>query len=311
MDYHAPWLPALRRSEWVLFLFFLYVPALALWRTHAFLHPSELALIIPLTLLALARADSISSGPRWAIVRDWVPAGLVLVAYWSIDWVATPPAGHQLEYTLIRWDRTLLNNWGLRAAIEYFGPLLPSIFDLAYLLLYAVPPLAIASFYFRRERERIDEFLCPFLLGTLITYALLPHFPSDPPRLVFAGQDLPTVETTFRRLNLWILDHWDIHSSVFPSGHVAVGFSAAFAMRLAAPRNHGITRTLLVLAVLVWINTIYGRYHYAADGLAGIAVSVVAISLLVFASAYVAMRHRERDVPILSNRFSNTSASNQ
>lgn len=280
MDDRAPWLPALRRSEWVLFGFFVYVAALAVWRTRAFFHPSELAVIIPLTLIALARADSMSTGSRWSIARDWVPAGLVLVAYWSIDWVPKPPAGRELEYALIGWDKTLLNDWGLRAVIEHFGPLVPSILDLAYLLLYAVPPLAIASFYLRRERERIDDFLCPFLLGTLITYALLPHFPSDPPRVVFAGQDLPGVETVFRRLNLWILDHWDIHSSVFPSGHVAVGFSAALAMRLAAPGNRGVTWTLLVLAVLVWINTIYGRYHYAADGLAGLLVSVMAISVL-------------------------------
>ena len=289
-DSDAPLMPALRRSEWLLFAFFLYVPVLALWRTHAFLHPSELALLIPLALVALARADATSSRPVWSIVRDWVPAALVLVAYWSVDWTAKPAAGHQLENALIGWDRTLLNDWGLRAAIEQFGTLVPAILDLAYLLLYAVPPLAVAVFYFRHERERIDEFLYPFLLGALLTYALLPHFPSDAPRVAFAGQDLPGVQTTFRRLNLWILDHWDIHSSVFPSGHVAVGFSAAFAMRLAAPGNRSLALTLLVLAALVWINTIYGRYHYAADGLAGLAVSVAAISLILAGKAYEAKR---------------------
>jgi len=255
------------------------MPALALWRAHAFLNSSELVLIIPLGLVALARADRASSHKGWSVVRDWVPAALMLVAYWSIDWAAKPSANHELENALIGWDRTLLNDWGLRAAVEHFGTFGPSILDLAYLLLYAVPPLAITGVYCLQERDRVDDLLYPLLVGTLVTYSLLPHFPSEAPRVVFAGQDLPAVETTFRRLNVWILDHWDIRSSVFPSGHVAVAFSAAIGMWRAAPRNRGIALMLLALTVLVWINTIYGRYHYAADGLAGISVSALAISV--------------------------------
>jgi membrane-associated phospholipid phosphatase len=169
------------------------------------------------------------------------------------------------------------------------------------LILYAVLPLSIASFYFHDERDRLDDFLFPFLLGTLTAYALLPYFPVEGPRFAFAGEDLPNVETMFRRMNLWILNHWDIRSSVFPSGHVAAAFSAAFAMRLAAPERRSLFRALLVIAVLVWINTVYGRYHYAADGLASLVVSVSAIRLLL---AY-SMRDAPTRVPVLSQGGSN------
>src|SRR6185295_5598472 len=50
-----------------------------------------------------------------------------------------------------------------------------------------VPPLAIASFYLHHERDRLDDFLFPFLLGTLAAYALLPHFPVEGPRFAFGG----------------------------------------------------------------------------------------------------------------------------
>ena len=86
--------------------------------------------------------------------------------------------------------------------------------------------------------------------------------------------------TAYERNNLWILDHGDIRSSIFPSGHVAVGFSAAFAMALAAPDHRGIAWTLLAIAALVWMNTIYGRYHYAADGLVALAASGASIGLV-------------------------------
>ena len=274
-------IPALRRSEWLLFAFFLYVAALGQWRSGRFPHPGALALLIPLTLLALARADSLSAGRVCSMVRDWVPAPLMLIAYWSVDWVPAPHKDRALENALIGWDRTLLKEWGLRAAIERFGSLLPAVLELAYLLLYAVLPLSIAYFYIRRERRRLDDFLFPFLLGVLMTYSLLPLFPSQAPRLAFAGQDLPGVETIFHRFNVWILDHCDIRSSVFPSGHVAVGFSAAFAMLLAFPENRRAGWALLLIAILVLLNTIYGRYHYAADGLAGLALSLVAAGLVV------------------------------
>ena len=45
----------------------------------------------------------------------------------------------------------------------------------------------------------------------------------------------------------------------------------------------GAFRRLLAFTVLVWIDTIYGRYHYAADGLAGISVSALAISVSLIA----------------------------
>jgi hypothetical protein len=62
---------------------------------------------------------------------------------------------------------------------------------------------------------------------------------------------------------------------------VAAAFSAAFAMRLAAPRRRLVTGALLAIAVLVWVTTIYGRYRYAADGLASLVVSASAIGMLL------------------------------
>lgn len=271
---------ALRRSEWALGLFFLYIAVLSAWRSQSMPVQGLAAGMVPLVLAAAAYADSRASGQAWSIARDWIPAALVLVAYWSVDWVAAAPRDRQLEQWLVSWDRTLLRDLHLHAAIERFGPLVPAVLELAYLILYAVLPVSIASFYVYRERSRLDEFLFPFLAGTLAVYALLPHFPVDAPRFAFAGEDLPAVDTVFRRMNLSILNHWDIRSSVLPSGHVAAAFSAALAMRLAAPARRRLAGALLTIAVLVWMNTVYGRYHYAADGLAGLAVSVSAIGVL-------------------------------
>ena len=88
---------------------------------------------------------------------------------------------------------------------------------------------------------------------------------------------MPQVVTAFRRFNLWILSGGGIHTSVFPSSHVSHAFAAAFAMRRVLPDKKWAGCSLLVLAVSTSIATVYGRYHYAVDGLAGLAVAVVAL----------------------------------
>jgi membrane-associated phospholipid phosphatase len=275
----------------VLGCYFLYVTVMVWCRLGAWTRPATFAFLIAIGLFAIAQLDRVSGRPAWSVLRDWLPALLVLIAYWSVDWAAKPHVDYSLEHALVRWDRLLLNDWGLRAGIERFGAVLPMVLEIAYLSLYAVLPIVIAAFYAGGQRERLDDFLFPFLLGTLTTYALLPHFPSQGPRFAFAGQDLPGFDTLIRRVNVWVLDRGDIRSSVFPSGHVAVAFSSAFAMWLAVP-NRRVGWTLFAGALLVWITTVYGRYHYAADGLASLVISAAAIGCIVPARAIAARLRR-------------------
>ena len=275
---------SLRPSEWLLVGYFLYASifsALSSLRPGVLVWRGGLTLAGAALVLLLARAEARTGSRFFSIVRDWLPAPLVLVAYWAVDWFLPPAQRHGWEYTWIHLDRLLLNGWGGRAAIESCGPVLPFLLELCYSLVYAIPPVSIGILYILGRRARVDRFLFTLLLGTLTTYMLLPHFPSVGPRLVFAGEDLPAFSTVFRSLNLWLLDHYDIGASVFPSGHVTVGFSAAFAMLLALPEKRRVGWVLGALATAVAIATVYGRYHYAVDALAGLGVSLLACALSV------------------------------
>ena len=267
----------IRSSEWLLLIYFSYTALLAVVFDSA-RSRLEVAVSLPLVLGLLVFAGSRSNWRAVSIFRDWLALALVLVAYQEMDWFRLPHRRYVLEHRWVVWDKLLLN-WGVREAIEYFGALLPSVLELSYLLTYAIPPLSIAVLYIYHRRERVDQFLFTFLLGTLLTYALLPYFPSDPPRLVFPGQDLPHVSTLLGRLNIWIFDHCDIRSSVFPSGHVTAAFSAAFAMLLTLPEKKWLGWMLFLLAVSIGITTVYARYHYAVDGLAGLVVSLIALGV--------------------------------
>jgi len=269
--------PKVRRSEWVIFAFLVYAPALGvILQLHA------ARLIVVNALLAAAYAvliyrDSLRPSLALSVARDWLPLAFVLLAYREMGWFAVPHTAHPLETRWVAWDRSLLRG-GARTVIESMGVVVPSVLEICYSVVYAIAPFAVAILYLYRSRDRVDRFLFIFTVAVLLCYAQFPFWPSDPPRVLFPSQD-PPFDTVFRRFNLWMLGNYGIHTSVFPSAHVAGAFAAAFGIRLALPRVRWVRRFLLAMAVLIATATVYGRYHYAADAVAGFAIAVASFAL--------------------------------
>lgn len=268
-----------RHSEWVIFGFLVYaalaslaIPIATALRTRVLL--LNLGILAAYSLLI--RADTLRPRLMTAVFRDWLPLALILLAYREVGWFALPHSSHALEMRWVAWDRVILHG-GLKAAIEALGPLLPSILEIAYALVYTLAPFCVAILYASQEREQVERFLLVFATAVLSCYVLLPFWPSEPPRTVFLGQDLPAYLTIFRRFNLWMLAGAGIHTGVFPSAHVAGAFGAAFGMRRAAPRQRWVQPVLFTMAGLIALAVVYGRYHYVADAVAGFSMAIVAV----------------------------------
>lgn len=279
---------AIRWPERVIIGFLIYAAAMTLVLPVAANVRTSIVLLNLAVILTYGVLFQLDSGRRMAaagVIRDWLALGLLLIAYREMGWLALPGHGHAIEAQWVIWDRLALRG-GAKAAIESFGPALPSVLEISYSLVYALAPFCLAVLYLYRRRERVDTFLFIFALGVLLCYAQFPFWPSEPPRVVFFGEDLPTYDTIFRRFNLWMLGNYGIHTSVFPSAHVAGAFSAAFGMRQALPERKWVSRFLYAMALLIAAATVYGRYHYFADAAAGFLVAVLASAL----HRYVASR---------------------
>src|SRR5262249_28728413 len=149
------------------------------------------------------------------------------------------------------------------------GGAIPFYLELCYALVYAMGPVSLGLIFGNQKRDALNRFWLIYLTGTLGAYALFPYFPSEPPRTVFAGLDLPGVVTFVRRFNLWLVGGYGIHSSVFPSAHVSSAFSAAWGLMDAIPERKWIGWLMAVYGVSVALATVYGRYHFAVDAVAG------------------------------------------
>ena len=269
----------LRSTEWLLIGYFSYV---------ALLSPTRLPLSVLLLAIALvavlAVGESRGNPLFFSIARDWAPLVLTLIAYREMDWFTPLAWDHHLEFRWIAFDRSLLYGWGFQRAIESVGALLPTYLEFCYLLVYAVGPFTVAVLYLEHRRNRVNQVLLLYLLGTLLAYALFPFFLSQPPRTLFGDSDLPTVMTALRRINLWIVNGYGIHSSVFPSAHVSSAFSAGWALLLYLPDRKRYGVGMLIYAASVSVAAVYGRYHYAVDALAGCGVSVIAAGIVLAAN---------------------------
>jgi membrane-associated phospholipid phosphatase len=290
----------LRRPEWILTGFYAYVVLLSPFfrdRPAMGLQPVLALLAVLACFWILLRL----SGGAWhkgmEITRDWLPLVLSLCAFREMELFVTRNYNVANETAWIRLDRLLLIDWKLTAAIESLGKVLPFYFEFCYLLVYGIAAFCLIVLMTDQERTAnidhpsIDLFWTLYLLGTLGAYALFPFFPSEPPRYAFPAVAAPTVITWVRDLNLWILGKATIHSGVFPSAHVSAAFSSAWAMFFVRAQRPILCRTLVVYAISVSVATVYGRYHYAADVLAGFAVSLAAAGAVYWGRAYAAHKH--------------------
>lgn len=268
----------LRPYEWLIIAYFTYVAAIA-----PLFIPSGETRWLPAALAGIAAAILFGLTWRYKPLRDWIPLGFTFAAYREMNWFTPAVRDHHLERSWIAYDRWLLDTAHLRAAIESLGPLVPSILEICYFLVYVIALVSALILVFNHRRDRLNTFWFAFLAGTLSSYALFPYFPSDPPRVVFAGADLPSIVTIFRRFNLAILGEYGIHSSVFPSAHVSSAFACAWGLLIAMPDRKRYGLIVAVYASLVAIATIYGRYHYSTDAAAGLAISLLAFSALALA----------------------------
>ncbi len=301
----------MRVSEWIVLGFLLYGAAAA-WAfpldVRARLGLAAINTVTALVVVALGRRSG--EGRLLSTLRDWLPCVLILLAYRESGLFLIPDPSHHLDYSFVRWDHLILRNRGVLLLLDVASPWLQRYLELCYFFCYPLVPLGLGALYLAgyasgpgfsravgatspRGEERAlapgatagsirscptDHFWTAVLLATLACYVLFPFFPLTPPRVLFHDVPGPVVAPLLRRMNFWLLDHYSVQACIFPSGHVAAVTATALAVRRYLPR---VGIPFLMVAASVALATVYGRYHYAADAVAGALVGIAAYTIAV------------------------------
>jgi hypothetical protein len=165
----------------------------------------------------------------------------------------------------------------LSVAIEpWCRPIVTDVMSACYMLFF--PYLILAHLdYFRRDPDTLRRFcagLYTVYAAGLIGYALLP---AAGPYVALAAEFRRPLEGGWlTRVHHAIVVRGTNGVDVFPSLHCGVTSFLLFFDRRHAPRRY---RLLLLPVVILWASTIYLRYHYVVDVVAGFALSGVGLLL--------------------------------
>ena len=253
----------LRASEWITIAYFAYLAGAAAvvvgigGRRRRRAIGAAAAVVIAVLTVAWF-------GPSAAVLRDWMPFVFILLGYWlpALLVTSTNPV---LERRLLTLDqRWLVSTIGERAP----RPVI-ELLELAYLFCYPMVPVGFACLYVAGLREESDRFWTAVLAAVFGCYGMLPWLPTRPPRAI---EGEPTRSSAIRRVNVRVLGVASIQLNTFPSGHVAASLATALAVCVRLPLA-GLPLGLLAFAIA--IGSVVGRYHYAADALAGAALALL------------------------------------
>lgn len=275
-------LAPLRRAEWLVLGFFAALLSDAVLLLE-FRH------VLPLAAAWLGGTAAVLTAVAWVArrypcafwnqLRIYVVLAAVLCSYRAMDWFAPASPVLRWEAQWQAWDRALFADFGFGQALEAAGPVLPALLEVAYALVYALPVFCVVVLSIQGRNKQVDSFLTVYLLGLYLSYLQFPFWPSRPPWQLFPQELTPAFDSAFRQFNGWVLGGAGIHTSVFPSAHVSGAVAAALGIWRLCPASTLFRWGIAIYAVLVTLATVYCRYHYAVDALAGVGVAVLAYAL--------------------------------
>jgi len=254
---------------------------------HTNLRPADVLIIIPAMTLLLGKElvhyfvagkqeSSASSAdpltfvrPYWGIVRDWFPFLAILLMYYSL-WGDTTHllVGHDCDGQLSGLDQRLFGFQASVAIQRFITPGRTAWMEFSYFYHILNIPLVGCFVYLCRPRARFREMMSGLMVVTflgLLGYVLVPAVGP-----LYSLRDVYTVSLSqpiavFNQ-QLAFMDMARIHRDVFPSMHVAI----SFLVWLYAWRNsRALFWAVSPLVLSLWVSTVYLRYHYLIDVLAG------------------------------------------
>jgi membrane-associated phospholipid phosphatase len=214
--------------------------------------------------------------PAWLrFLTDFYPAAFIPVLYETLGPLIAAARGHARDDLLIAADRALFHTDATVWLQRLVSPALTNLFYLSYTTYYFIS-LALGFVLWRRSSRDLERFIFTLTLCYYVSYAGYFALPALGPRFALAARHTVVLETTAlsaaieRTLNELERTKFD----VFPSGHTMI---AVAVLLVAFRRARDVFRVLLPFAILLILSTVYCRYHYVVDVLAGIILAIATV----------------------------------
>ena len=175
------------------------------------------------------------------------------------------------------WDAALFAGQPSMYLSEWW-PWLPfsEVLHLGYFAYYAVVPAALIGAYVTRGYDALARASFGVAAAFFLCYLIFAVFPVAGPRYEFVRIGGEISEGTLYGLVHSILESGSSEGTAFPSSHIAASLAAV----LGAAREDARWFWLLIIPeIALALGTVYGRFHYAIDAVAGLALALAVWAL--------------------------------
>ena len=210
-----------------------------------------------------------------AAVRDWLPFAIFLLVYSTFHariWSELAPRDRDAE--LLAIDRALFGTTPAAAMQDWGNAVLTDILTVCYFLHLVLPPV-MAALWYRRDLRVFREFLLAVLVSGIVGTIGYIVVPAVGPALAYPSLFHRELSGALYRPIIGAIDLARAPRDVFPSLHVAV---SAIVLWYAWRRGRTAFAVVLPLVLGNWFSTLYLRYHYFIDVVAGWVAAAVSIA---------------------------------
>ena len=232
-----------------------------------------------LTTAALLWLRSLSSPSSafWKFLHDWYPVLVFPLLYKEVeflaaafgDWGLSQPI-RSLEANLFQGHPSLYlsEQWSWVPLSEYL--------HFCYFSFMVMLPVVGGYWYGRGQLLAFRELLLLAGVAFYGSYLFFILFPVDSPFYLADPPDGPIADYFFYNLVHEISSLGGARGGAFPSTHMTVSI---IVLGVAWKRQRRIAYLLLPMVLGVAVATVYGRFHYLLDTIAGVALGVTITAL--------------------------------
>lgn len=226
-------------------------------------------------------------------VHDWYVPLVVFFSFKELYYMIKPiHAGRDYDDLLIAIDRWVFGVNPTEWLAQFAHPVLTEVLQIAYTAFYFLFLLIGYELYRRHKPDIFHFYMFTCVYGFFLSYLGYFFLPAVGPR--FTLHDFSALDTDLPGVLLTPYLRWFVNAGgsvpmgvpndvaiagtqrdVFPSGHTMM---TLVLMYLSAKFDLKVRHVMYVIGTLLIIATVYQRYHYVVDLVAGAAFMVVCVS---------------------------------
>ena len=280
----ARWFDEIREAcgvfEWATLAYFAWLEAIVLVFHRNIPHAERylvLHLLLATALVCLAgyAAESRSELVRFA--RHWYPLPLYIFFFEELQGLVHAIFPGWFDRWLVAFDYALTGMHPSVWLARFASPALNDFMQFAYMTYFLDLIVLPAILYARRERLAFWTVMVSTAIANYSIYVIAVLLPIESPYYSLASLQSKPLGGGYCTALVGLIERFGrVHGAAFPSAHVAGSMVAV----LAAWRyRRWLFWICLPFFLCMCVATVYGRYHYVADVLAGLAVGAGGFAL--------------------------------